>query len=161
VKDHLEAITGTTKFNFETDENRSILTVIQGIMLLRMQGRELPVHASQQVVISENRVKEVSTLSPEELREVTIWRHEYVRLGWCCADGNVFRGDPDACRRRGGFFSYDERTVRSRCRPQEPPGFCCQDGRVFESSRDECIRRRGSFFSTYDETRRKCQPGPD
>jgi len=154
---HLEAV-ARTKFNIETDDHRSILTVIQGIMLLRMQGSEVPVHASQQVVISRNRVKEVRTLSPEELREVTIWRHEYVRLGWCCADRKVFQSDPDECSRRGGFFSYDERIVRSRCQPPEPSGFCCQDGRVFESSRDECIRRGGSFFRTGEEAERQCRP---
>ena len=106
---HLEAFS-KTKFNMEITPQQTILTVIEGRMMLERPERR-PIEQSYQVVVSDQGVQSVRPLSSEELRSVTGWR-----MGWCCSQGQVLESSPEDCKRRRGFFSYKEMEARERCR---------------------------------------------
>ncbi|MEA1934667.1 MAG: hypothetical protein U9N60_09620, partial [Thermodesulfobacteriota bacterium] len=146
--DYLDAVS-KTKFNMEITPQQTILTVIEGRMMLERPERR-PIEQSYQVVVSDQGVKSVRPLSSEELRSVTGWR-----LGWCCSQGRVFESSPEDCRQRRGSFYYDENEVRERC--QKRPGWCCSQGQVFESSPKDCQRRRDFFSYDEREVRQRCE----
>jgi hypothetical protein len=148
---HLDAFS-KTKFNMEIRPQQTILTVIEGRMTLERPERR-PIEQSYQVVVSDQGVQSVRLLSSEELRSVTGWR-----MGWCCSQGQVFESSPEDCKRRRGFFSYNENDVRERCRETSVDGYCCRAGEVFQSERAQCLRRGGQFYFSYGEAHERCQP---
>jgi hypothetical protein len=144
-----------SKVNIKIAPSRSVITVLEGNVTIE-RPRKLRIQASEQVTISERGIEGVRKLTRQELRSVISWRGIYEFQGWCCTDGEVFKSRPDDCKRRRGYFGYNEIEVRRRCQPRT--GWCCSGGRVFESDPDNCKREEGYFSYDQKETYDRCQP---
>jgi hypothetical protein len=149
-----DALTNS-KVNIKVAPRRSVITVLQGNVTIE-RPQKLRIQGSEQVAISERGIEAVRKLTKRELRSVVSWRGVYEFQGWCCIDGEVFESHPQDCRRRGGYFDYNEIEVRRRCQPRT--GWCCSDGRVFESDAGNCERIGGYFSFNEKEAYDRCQP---
>ena len=144
-----------SKVNVKVSPGRSVITVLQGNVAIE-RPHKLRITGSEQVTISERGIEEVRKLTRQELRSVVSWRLGYEFQGWCCTDGEAFKSDPGDCKRRGGYFDYNEVEVRRRCQPRS--GWCCSGGRVFESDPGSCERVRGYFSYDQRDAYGRCQP---
>ncbi|MGB7292040.1 MAG: FecR family protein [Thermodesulfobacteriota bacterium] len=149
-----DALTNS-KVNVKVGPGRSVITVLQGNVTIE-KPYKLRIKGSEQVAISKRGIEEVRKLTRQELRSVVSWRVRYEFQGWCCTDGEAFKSYPGDCKRRGGYFDYNEIEVRRRCQPRT--GWCCSDGRVFESDPGNCERIGGYFSYDQKDAYSRCQP---